>query len=154
MYRPTILMFSVLFLALLLIGKSSLADKTGDWLGSVADDNTNLVVINGKIRSIDLYKMEIIIEGCSLLGNKPLKLSDETTYYKDSEEDTINSIRGGGQLSEDDKINYYDLEVGHTIKCNYEIIDGEFWALRVIRVSKHIQHILFNSSVLSVSKHW
>ncbi len=44
--------------------------------------------------------------------------------------------------------------VALTFKCNYEIIDGEFWALKVIRVSKHIQHILFNSSVLSVSKHW
>ncbi len=67
------MIFSVLFLVLFLIGKSSIADETGDWLGSIADDNTNLVVINGRIRNIDLYKMKIILEGCSLFGNKPLK---------------------------------------------------------------------------------
>ncbi len=147
MYRFVKLVFSALFLALFMYGINTFADKTVGLPGSVSDEKTNLVVIKGKIRSIDLYKMEIILEGCALLGNKPLKLSGETTYYLGAEEDNINSIRGGTRFSEDDKINYYDLEVGHAIKCNYEIIDGEIWALRVIKISPNVQHIFFNSSV-------
>ncbi len=138
------LILTGLILTFFLSSTNAFAGKDFDRVGSVADNNTDLVVIKGKIRSIDLYKMEIILEECPLLGNKPLKLSGSTTYYLDSEEDNINSIRGGNRFSEDDKINYYDLDIGHTIKCNYEIIDGEFWALIIIRVSPHVQHILFN----------
>jgi hypothetical protein len=145
MYRLIKLIISAFFLTLFILGINTFAGKTVGRRRSVTDDKTNLVVIKGKIRSIDLYKMEIILEGCSLLGNKPLKLSGKTAYYLSAEEDNINSIRGGTSFSENDKINFYDLEVGHTIKCNYEIIGGEFWALRVIRVSQHVQHILFNS---------
>ncbi len=143
MLRFVRLILTGMILTLFLSGTNAFAGKDFDWVGPVADNNTDLVVIKGKIRSIDLYKMEIILEECPLLGNKPLKLSGSTTYYIGAEEDKINSIRGGAQFSEDDKINYYDLDVGHTIKCNYEIIDGEFWALRIVRVSSHVQHILF-----------
>jgi hypothetical protein len=141
------LVLSALFLILFIFWTYTFAEKTVDLHRSVTDDKTNLLVIKGKIRSIDLYKMEIILEGCALLGNKPLKLSGNTAYYLGTEEDDINSIRGGTPLSDNDKMKFYDLEVDHTIKCNYEIIDGEFWALRVIRITKHIQHILFKNSV-------
>ncbi len=137
------LILTGLILTFFLSSTNAFAGKDFDRVGSVADNNTDLVVIKGKIRSIDLYKMEIILEECPLLGNKPLKLSGSTTYYIGAEEDSVDTIRGGAQFSEDDKINYYDLDIGHTIKCNYEIIDGNFWALRVVRVSTHVQHILF-----------
>ena len=123
-------------------GINSYAGKTIDW-HSFVNDTSNLVVIKGKIRSIDLYKMEIILDGCDLLGDKPLKLSGETSYYLEPEEANINSVRGGTRFTEDDKINYYELEVGHTIECNYEIRNGEFWAVTVIRIFSHVQHILF-----------
>ncbi len=142
-----LILSSSLFLVLSLSGINAFAGKFIDLPCSVADNNTNLVVLKGKIISIDLYKMEIILEGCALLGTKPLKLSGETTYYLGEEEDNINSIGGGTRFSENDRINYYDLEVGHTVKCNYRIIDGEIWALRVIRVSPHVQHILYTSPV-------
>ncbi len=146
MNRLMKLLLSSLFIMLFLFGTNTFAGKTIDRPGSDNSDSTNLVVIKGKIRSIDLYKMEIILEGCALLGIKPLKLSEGTTYYLGTDEDNINSIKGGTQFSEKDKINFYDLEVGHTIKCNYEIINGEFWALRVIRVFQQVQHTLFNGT--------
>jgi len=108
-----------------------------------ASDTTDLVVIKGKIRSIDLYKMEIILDGCALLGEKPLKLSGETSYYLEPGEENINSVRGATRFTEEDKINFYELEAGHNIECNYEFKDGEFWAVRVIRVFPHVQQILF-----------
>ena len=83
---------------LFMFGSNTFASKTVGMLGSITADNTNLVVIKGKIRSIDLYNMEIILEGCALLGSKPLKLSGETAYYLGVEEDNLNSIRGGTQF--------------------------------------------------------
>lgn len=113
-------------------------DRTG-----LANSTQNLVVIKGKIRSIDLFRMEIMLDGCALLENKPLKLSRDTAYYLGTEEDDVNSIRGGTRFTENDKISLYELEAGHTIKCNYEIKDGEFWAVRIVRIFSHVQHILF-----------
>jgi hypothetical protein len=98
------LVLSALFLILFIFWTYTFAEKTVDLHRSVTDDKTNLLVIKGKIRSIDLYKMEIILEGCALLGNKPLKLSGNTAYYLGTEEDDINSIRGGTPLSDNDKI--------------------------------------------------
>lgn len=127
---------------LFLSGANSYAGETIDQPG-LANGTQNLVVIKGKIRSIDLFRMEIILDGCALLENKPLKLSVDTIYYLGTEENDINSIRGGTLFTESDKISFYELEVGHTIKCNYEIKDGEFWAIRIIRIFSHVQHILF-----------
>ncbi|MBT3881042.1 MAG: hypothetical protein HON76_19460 [Candidatus Scalindua sp.] len=142
MYKHIKLIVVVFCLGLFLSGTNTYAGKTIDW-HSFVSDTSNLVVIKGKIRSIDLYKMEIILDGCALLGDEPLKLSGETTYYLESKDADINSIKGEARVTEDDKINYYELEVGHTIKCNYEIKDGEVWALRIIRIFPHVQQILF-----------
>ncbi len=142
MYKHIKLIVVAFCLGLFLSGTNAYAGKSIDWLGFV-NDAPDLVVIKGKIRSIDLYKMEIILDGCALLGDEPLKLSGETTYYLEPEEANINSVRGGTGFTENDKINYYELEAGHTIKCNYEIKDGEFWAIRVIRVFPHVQQVLF-----------
>lgn len=145
MYKFTKLILPSLILALFLCDLNISAGKPALYSGYIAGNNSsNLVVIKGKIKSIDLFKMEIILEGCALLGNKPLRLSEKTDYYLGTEDDSIDSIRGGLAFSENNKINFYDLEVGHTIKCNYEIIDGNFWALRVIRVSSDAQHIMYN----------
>lgn len=142
MYRQIKLLLLVFCFGLFLSGTNSYAGKPIDQPG-FARDSSKLVVIKGKIRSIDFFKMEIILDGCALLENKPLKLSEETAYYRGTEEDNINSIRGGTRYTEHDKINFYELKVGHTIKCNYEIKDGEIWAVRVIRILSHVQHILF-----------
>lgn len=131
-------------IGLFLFGTNSYAGKSSEWK-RYANGTSDLVIIKGEIRSIDLFKMEIILDGCALLGDKPLKLSEETSYYLEPEEANINSVRGGERLSEDDRINYYELEVGHTIECNYEIRNGEFWAVTVVRIFPHVQHILFET---------
>ena len=142
MYRYIRLIIIAFYFGLFLFGINTYAGKSIDGPGSI-NGTPNLVVIKGKIRSIDLYKMEIILDGCALLGNEPLKLSGETSYYLESEEENIDSARGGTRFTEYDKINFYELEAGHTIKCNYEIRDGEFWAVRVIRVFPRVQQVLF-----------
>ena len=142
MYRHIKLIIVVFCFGLFLSGTNTYAGKSIGWTGFV-NDTSALVVIKGKIRSIDFYKMEIILDGCALLGDGSLKMSGETTYYLESEDVDINYIKGGARVTEDDKINYYELEVGHTIKCNYEIKDGEVWALRIIRIFPHVQQVLF-----------
>lgn len=127
---------------LFLAGADSYAGEAAD-RPSLANDTQDLVVIKGKIRSIDLFRMEIILDRCALIENKPLKLSRDTVYYLGTENDDVNSIRGGNRFTENDKISFYELEAGHTIKCNYEIKDGEFWAVRIIRIISHVQHIMF-----------
>lgn len=140
--RRYIKLITVAFCFALLTGINAYAGKSIDGPGNT-NGTSNLVVIKGKIRSIDFYKMEIILDGCALLGTKPLKLSGETSYYLESEEGNFNSVRGGTRFTENDRISFYELEVGHTIKCNYEFKDGEFWAVRVIKVFSQVQQILF-----------
>ena len=118
------LIMAVFCFGLFLTGVNSHAVEVIDRTG-LANSTQILVVVKGKIRSIDLFRMEIILDGCALLENKPLKLSRNTVCYLGTEEDDVDSIRGGTRFTESDKISLYELEAGHTIKCNYEIKDGE-----------------------------
>jgi len=128
------------FLGAFLSGINVYAGKSADWPG-FADGATSLAVIEGKIKSIDLEKMNLTLEECELLGNKPLMLSEDTVCYLGAEADNISSIRGGTLFREDSKISYNQLQVGHTIKCNYSIKDGRIWAVRILRIFPHGYHI-------------
>ena len=140
MYRQMKLIIVAFFLGAFLSGINVYAGKSADWPG-FADGATSLAVIEGKIKSIDLEKMNLTLEECELLGNEPLMLSEDTVCYLGAEDDNISSIRGGTLFREDSKISYNQLQVGHTIKCNYSIKDGQFWAVRILRIFPHVYHI-------------
>ncbi|MFQ5962915.1 MAG: hypothetical protein ACE5KZ_01360 [Candidatus Scalinduaceae bacterium] len=140
MYRNAKLIIVASFLGLFLFGFNAYAGKSVDWPG-FAHGATSLAVIEGKIKSIDLEKMEIKLEGCDLLGDKPLMLSKDTVCYIGAEADNIKSIRGGTLFEDEDKISFNQLKVGHNIKCNYSMKDEKFWAVRIIRIFPHAYHI-------------
>jgi hypothetical protein len=85
--------------------------------------------------------MEIKLEGCDLLGDKPLMLSKDTVCYLGAEDDNIGLIRGGTLFTDADKISFNQLKVGHTIKFNYSKKDGKFWAVRIVRIFPHVYRI-------------
>jgi hypothetical protein len=140
MYRQMKLIIVAFFLGAFLSGINVYAGKSVDWPG-FAEGATSLVVFEGKIKSIDLEKMEIKLEGCDLLGDKPLMLSKDTVCYLGAKEDNIESIRGGTLFRDEDKISFNQLKVGHTIKCNYSMKDGKFWAVRIVRCFPHVYHM-------------
>jgi hypothetical protein len=140
MYRQMKLIITSFLIGLFLFGSNAYAGKSADWPG-FAEGSTCLVVIKGKIKSIDLEKMEIKLEGCDLLGDKSLMLSKDTVCYLGAEDDNIGSIRGGTLFRDEDKISFNQLKVGHTIKCNYSKKDGKFWAVRIVRCFPHVYRI-------------
>ncbi len=140
MYGKAKLIIVAFVLGLFLFGLNAYAGKSVDWPG-FAEGATSLAVIEGKIKSIDLEKMEIKLEGCDLLGDKPLMLSKDTVCYIGAEDDNIRSIRGGTFFTDEDKISFNQLKVDHNIKFNYSIKDEKFWAVRIIRIFPHAYHI-------------
>jgi len=68
-------------------------------------------------------------------------LSKDTVCYLGAEEDNIRSIRGGTLFTDEEKISFNQLKVGHTIKCNYSIKDGKFRAVRIVRCFPHVYRI-------------
>ncbi len=140
MYRQTKLIITSFLIGLFVFGSKAYAGKSVDWPG-FAHSATSLVVLEGKIKSIDLEKMEIKLEGCDLLGDKPLMLSKDTICYLGAKEDNISSIRGGTLFTDEEKISFNQLKIGHTIKCNYSKKDGKFWAVRIVRCFPHVYHM-------------
>ncbi len=140
MYRQMKLIIVAFFLGAFLSGINVYAGKSVDWPG-FADGATSLSVIEGKIKSIDLEKMNLTLEECELLGNEPLMLSEDTVCYLGAEEDNISSIRGGVLFTKESELRLNQLQVGHTIKCNYSIKDGQVWAVRIVRIFPHVHHI-------------
>jgi hypothetical protein len=140
MYRQMKLIIVAFFLGAFLSGINVYAGKSVDWPG-FAEGSSCLVVLEGKIKSIDLEKMEIKLEGCDLLGDKPLMLSKDTVCYLGAEDDNIGLIRGGTLFTDADKISFNQLKVGHTIKFNYSKKDGKFWAVRIVRIFPHVYRI-------------
>ncbi len=63
MYRTTKLVMLAFFLGAFLIGFNAYAGKSVDWPG-FAEGSTSLAVIEGKIKNIDLEKMEVYLEKC------------------------------------------------------------------------------------------
>ncbi len=141
MYRLTKSLILTAFLGVFLFGLNAYAHTQVD-LSSLADKSAKLAVIEGKIKSIDLEKMEIVFEGNEFLGGKPLKLTKDTSCYMGNEETDIVSIRGGYEFKNEDELSFNQLSVGDYVKCNYSRRDGSVFAVRIVRILPQTTHIL------------
>ncbi|ODS30501.1 MAG: hypothetical protein SCARUB_04388 [Candidatus Scalindua rubra] len=126
------------FLGAFIFGLNAYAWKAIDWPISPTGSYTSREVIEGKIKSIDLEKMEIRLEECELLGDASLMFTKDTTCYMGDEKTNIVSIRGGTKFHEKDILSFSHLKAGDYIKCNYSIKDGKFWAVRVVHVAPYL----------------
>ncbi|MFQ5712590.1 MAG: hypothetical protein ACE5GU_00990 [Candidatus Scalinduaceae bacterium] len=138
MLRTTKLVMLAFFLGAFLLGFNAYAGKSVDWPG-FAEKAASLAVIEGKIKSVDLEKMEIYFEGCELLGDAPLMVTEDTLCYMGDEKTDIVSIRGGTKFHKDDELSFEHLKAGYYIKCNYSIKDGSFWAVRIVHVTPYLK---------------
>ena len=132
------------FMLIMIFGVSSIGFNAYGW--SVVDWHVNSTgepvnheVIEGKIKSFDLDKMEIILEECGLIGEKPLKLTEDTVCYKGDVEVDIVSARGGSGFQKEDKVSLDHLKAGDYIKCNFKIDDDKFWAKRIVLITPYIR---------------
>ncbi len=137
MRRLTTFAMLAFFLGAFIFGLNAYAGKSVDWPG-FAEGAASLAVIEGKIKSIDLEKMEIRLEECELLGHASLMFTKDTTCYMGDEKTNIVSIRGGTKFHDKDILSFSHLKAGDNIKCNYSIRDGKFWAVRVIHVAPYL----------------
>ncbi len=138
MLRMTKLVMLAFFLGAFLLGFNAYAGKSVDWPG-FAEKAASLAVVEGKIKSVDLEKMEICFEECELLGDAPLMLTKDTFCYMGDAKTDIVSIRGGTKFHKDDKLSFDYLKAGYYIKCNYSIRDGSFWAVRIVHVAPYLK---------------
>lgn len=138
MYRIKRSVMLAFFLGAFLFGANAYGGKSIDWPG-FAEGAASLAVIEGKIKSIDLEKMNITLEECELLGNEPLMFNKATACYIGSEKTNIVSIRGGTKFDKTDELTFDHLKAGDYVKCNYSIRDGKFWAVRVILMTKYLR---------------
>lgn len=105
-----------------------------DWHVNSTGEPVNHEIIEGKIKSFDLDKMEIILEKCELIGDKPLKLTKYTVCFKGDVTVDIVSARGGSKFQEKDELSLDHLKAGDYIKCNFKIVDDKFWAKRIVLI--------------------
>jgi hypothetical protein len=138
MCRTTKLVTLAFLLGALLFGFNAYAGKSVDWPG-FAEGSASLAVIEGRIKSLDLEKMNITLEECEVLGNEPLLLGKDTTCYLGDASTDIISIRGGAKFQEEDVVSLDHLKAGDYIKCNYSIRDGEFWAVRIVLTAPYLE---------------
>jgi hypothetical protein len=110
-----------------------------DWHVNSTGEPVNHELIEGKIKSIDLDKMEIILENCELIGDDPLNLTKGTVCFKGNVAVDIVSARGGSELREKDELNLDHLKAGDYIKCNFKIDDDKFWAKRIVLVTSFVR---------------
>lgn len=126
------------FFGAFLFGLNAYAGKSVDWPG-FAEKAASLAVIEGKIKSIDLEKMEIYFEKSELLGELPLMLNEDTVCYMGDEKTDIVSIRGGTEFGKEDELSFDHFKAGDHIKCNYSIRDGNFWAVRIVHIAPYLK---------------
>ncbi len=138
MCRTTKLVTLAFLLGALLFGFNAYAGKSVDWPG-FAEGSASLAVIEGKIKSFDLEKMNITLEKCEILGNEPLLLGKDTTCYLGDASTDIISIRGGTEFQKEDVVSLDHLKAGDYVKCNYSIRDGEFWAVRIVLTAPYLE---------------
>jgi hypothetical protein len=138
MYRQMKLIIVAFFLGAFLFGFNAYAGKSVDWPG-FAEKAASLAVIEGKIKNIDLEKMEVYLEKCELLGDAPLMLTEDTSYYIGDEKTDIVSIRGGTDFQAEDELSFDHFKAGDYIKCNYSIKDGSFWAVRIVHLAPYLK---------------
>jgi hypothetical protein len=116
--------------------------KTGDYgeCKYSIEDGRLLVrraLVEGKIKNIDLEKKIITLEGCEILGNKPLRLSKDSVCYIGDEKADIVSISGGAKFHKGAELSLDHLKAGDYVKCNYSIRDGKFWAVRIVLITPY-----------------
>jgi hypothetical protein len=136
MIKPIILM---MIFGVFSLGFNAYGWSVIDWHVNSTGEPVNHEVIEGKIKSFDLDKMEIILEECELIGGNPLKLTKYTVCFKGEVTVDIVSARGGYKFQEKDELSLDHLKAGDYIKCNFKIVDDKFWAKRIVLVAPFVR---------------
>jgi len=139
MYRMIKPLILITIFGVFSIGFNAYGWSIIDWHVNSTGEPVNHELIEGKIKSFDLDKMEIILEKCELIGDKPLKLMEDTVCYKGDVEVDIVSARGGSKFQEKDELSLDHLKAGDYIKCNFKIDDNKFWAKMIVLVTPYVR---------------
>ena len=138
MYRMIKPIISIMIFGIFSFGFNAYGWSIIDWHVNSRGEPVNHEVIEGKIKSFDLDKMELTFEKCELIGDKPLRLTEDTVCYKGDRDVDIVSARGGSEFQEKDELSLDHLKAGDYIKCNFKIEDNKFWAKRIILVTPYV----------------
>jgi hypothetical protein len=139
MYRTIKPIILIMIFGVFSIGFNAYGWSIIDWHVNSTGEPVNHEVIEGKIKSFDLDKMEITFEKCELIGDDPLKLNKGTVCYKGDVNIDIVSARGGSGFEQGSKISIEYLKAGDYIKCNFKIVDNKFWAKRIVLITPYIR---------------
>lgn len=139
MYSTIKLLILIMIFGVFSIGFNTYGWDTIDWHVNSTGEPVNHELIEGKIKSFDLDKMEIIIEECELIGDEPLKLTKDTECLKGNVAVDIVSARGGSEFQEVDKIGLDHLKAGDYIKCNFRVDDNKIWAKRIVLITSFVR---------------
>ncbi|MBC8548314.1 MAG: hypothetical protein H8D23_01560, partial [Candidatus Brocadiales bacterium] len=82
MYRTIKPIILIMIFGLFSIGFNVYGWSIIDWHVNSTGEPVNQELIEGKIKSFDLDKMEITFEKCELIGDNPLKLTKDTVCFK------------------------------------------------------------------------
>jgi hypothetical protein len=136
MIKPIIL---IMIFGVFSLGFNAYGWSIVDWHVNSTGEPVNHEVIEGKIESLDLDKMEIIFENCELIGGNPLNLTKGTVCLKGNIAVDIVSARGGSEFQEGDKIGLGHLKAGDYIKCNFKLDENKFWAKRIVLITSFVR---------------
>ena len=139
MYRTIKPIILIMIFGVFSIGLNAYGWSIIDWHVNSTGEPVNHEIIEGKIKSFDLDKMEIILEDCELIGDEPLNLTKDTVCLKGNIAVDIVSARGGSEFQEKDELNIDHLKAGDYIKCNFKIDDNKFWAKRIVLVTSFVR---------------
>ena len=139
MYRTIKLLILIMIFGVFSMGFNAYGWSIIDWHVNSTGEPVNHEIIEGKIESLDLDKMEIILEKCELIGDEPLNLTKDTVCLKGNIAVDIVSARGGSKFKEADKIGLDHLKAGDYIKCNFRVDDDKFWAKRIVLITPSIR---------------
>ncbi len=136
MIKPIIL---IMIFGVFSIGFNAYGWSIIDWHVNSTGEPVNHEIIEGKIESLDLDKMEITFEKCELIGYEPLNLTKDTVCLKGNIGVDIVSARGGSEFQEAEKIGLDHLKAGDYIKCNFRMDNDKFWAKRIVLITSSIR---------------
>ncbi len=139
MYRTIKPIILIMIFGVFSLGFNAYGWSIIDWHVNSTGEPVNHELIEGKIESFDLDKMEIILENCELIGDEPLNLTKDTVCLKGNIAVDIVSARGGSEFQEGDKIGLDYLKAGDYIKCNFKIDDNKFWTKRIVLVTSFVR---------------
>ncbi len=138
MYRTIKLLILIMIFGVFSTGFNAYGWSIIDWHVNSTGEPVNHELIEGKIKSFDLDKMEIILEKCELIGDEPLNLTKDTVCLKGNVAVDIVSARGGSEFQEVDKISLDHLKAGDYIKCNFRVDDNKIWAKRIVLITSFV----------------